>query len=682
MSEQKRSGFKLPHPGPYVALITNYADSTYMGSFEAVLEQGLGADKSLKGKTVLIHYSPPFYGATSSDFEGNDPTSFNDVQKSYGMWMVPPDLYTRVLCMFVESDSNQGYWIGCIQDRWQNHMVPGIAASSNVAWAPGQQAKYGSMPVPVAEFLKKRKDAGSIKPNQELKPVHPFADRLLKQGLLSDKYRGPTTSSARRETPSAVFGISTPGPLDPKGPKRKVGYEGAQADARVSRTGGHTFVMDDGDVYGENRLVRIRSSMGHQILLNDTANILYIANAEGTAWLEMTASGKIDIYAQDSISIHSEQDFNFRADRDINIEAMRNINIKSLNDTVFNMGRDFGLIAQNNGKIQINGKYEHFVRGDANLSSVNNINLYSGQGSTNITAAAKLNLVATQINSSPGIRQNMSADQATFATGAMTGIKPLQQFSLPSSSTSEGWGNKYQGGGILSIMQRVPMHEPWVQHESTNPNRYTPTSTDVDCAQVVADYNASSGGTAPPNSGATPMNPATPKDWTQDVDWLSAVQNLSSKLNCDWYDLLAVMYLETNRTMSPNIKNPKSSATGLIQFLEKTARGLGTTTSQLAGMTRVQQHVYVEKYFMQSGIKNVSNPSLTDLYMAVFAPTGIGKPDTYVLYDIDRNPKEYSANVIYDKKDANGQRDGKITKGEVASFLAPFKTEVKRKLGV
>mgnify|MGYP004173768169 CR=1 FL=1 len=37
---------------------------------------------------------------------------------------------------------------------------------------------------------------------------------LIDQGLANDNVRGNTTSSARRESPSQVFGISTPGPLD------------------------------------------------------------------------------------------------------------------------------------------------------------------------------------------------------------------------------------------------------------------------------------------------------------------------------------------------------------------------------------------------------------------------------------------------------------------------------------
>jgi hypothetical protein len=120
---------------------------------------------------------------------------------------------------------------------------------------------------------------------------------------------------------------------------------------------------------------------------------------------------------------------------------------------------------------------------------------------------------------------------------------------------------------------------------------------------------------------------------------------------------MAVMAFETGRTFSPSVKNPGSSATGLIQFVGPTARGLGTTTAQLARMTAVEQLDYVEKYFQpyKSRIHN-----LGDCYMAVLWPAGIGQSDSWVMWTIGQ--REYNANAGLDTN-----RNGSITRGEAVT---------------
>jgi hypothetical protein len=226
------------------------------------------------------------------------------------------------------------------------------------------RSKYDVGFLPVAEINRR---ANAVNQSQKIddikKPVHPIADRFLEQGLLEDDIRGITTSSARREAPSLVFGISTPGPLDRRdgAKKARIGVLQKQTENHVpvSRLGGSQFVMDDGDdryqrkqsagnlglkdqpyvdtetgkkgdptiPYSEH--IRLRTRTGHQILLHNSEDLIYIGNAKGTVWIELTSNGKIDIYSKDSISVHTENDINFKADRDINIEAGRNINIKT-----------------------------------------------------------------------------------------------------------------------------------------------------------------------------------------------------------------------------------------------------------------------------------------------------------------------------------------------------------------
>lgn len=500
---ESRSPGKKIGVGPYLGIVTNHLDTTYMGMLEVTLLKGTSGNIDLKGTQVAVRYLSPFSGSTNVDYEGNDSANFNDVQKSYGMWMVPPDIGATVLCIFVDGDSNAGYWIGAVQDRFQNHMIPGIAASKYTEMTPEQQQKYGTNYLPVAEFHKRSKTLQIPTPSTFAKPIHPFADRLLEEGLLLDTVRGVTSSSARREVPSQVFGISTPGPVDQSAnaPRKEIGFGGG-VRAPVSRLGGTTFVMDDGDRDGKNELVRIRTRTGHQILLHNSADLIYIANAKGTAWLEMTSNGKIDIYAADSVSIHSEQDFNFRADRDISIEAGRNIHIKSNGTMETNVAQQYYLLGGADAKIEFNGNYNITAGAQLRQQSTGITSIVSGADMV-MTSNGNMNSGATgnQIIVGRQIQLNSIATAASIAPDLPT---PLETFSLPNRSANVGWSNNqfYKDADITSIMQRVPTHEPWDHHENINPSAFTPdkTNTQVNQPQDLPSSPTASTGTVQINA--------------------------------------------------------------------------------------------------------------------------------------------------------------------------------------
>lgn len=135
--------------------------------------------------------------------------------------------------------------------------------------------------------------------------------------------------------------------------------------------------------------------------------------------------------------------------------------------------------------------------------------------------------------------------------------------------------------------------------------------------------------------------------------------------NMGWSDsapgkLMACMAWETGETFSPKVKNPRSSATGLIQFMDATAKDLGTTTAMLAGMTAEQQLRWCFKYF-QSKPKVLRGPNatLSDIYMAIFMPSMIGKPENEA---IKLTPVQYKVNSGLDVN-----KDMVITKRECAS---------------
>lgn len=113
------------------------------------------------------------------------------------------------------------------------------------------------------------------------------------------------------------------------------------------------------------------------------------------------------------------------------------------------------------------------------------------------------------------------------------------------------------------------------------------------------------------------------------------VYDTAVSLNIDPAHLANVIHFESAYKWRPDVENTSyrhqkcggGYATGLIQFIPCTAQGLGTSLAALKAMTAEQQMDYVKKYF--ADVIREYGPLRTqeDVYMAVFHPKAIGKPD-------------------------------------------------------
>lgn len=150
----------------------------------------------------------------------------------------------------------------------------------------------------------------------------------------------------------------------------------------------------------------------------------------------------------------------------------------------------------------------------------------------------------------------------------------------------------------------------------------------------------------------------------QDPDFKVKLENIAQKLGTTSNALLAVMKQESG--VNPHIQN-KIGATGLIQFMPKTALRLGTTTDELAKMDAVKQLDYVYKYYKMTG---VGDGSVGDLYMATFMPKYIGYPADHVLGQ--QGAEGFSGKVYAQNKGLDRNRDGTITVADVKQSVERF----------
>ena len=460
--------------GPYVAVVKQNSDPERMGRIKVLVPALSKTNDPKVSDLITCQYLTPFYGVKSLNAtDKNDPYDYASSQHSYGMWATPPDIDTRVLVIFAEGKIDQAFWIGCIQDAYTNHMIPGIASSEQTRTKDvkghhsaglSKETVYGTKSVPAGEVNKRAWDLNGGDYSKISKPIHPLAETLRKQGLIQDAVRGTTTSSARRESPSTVFGISTPGPLDrsPGAKKYKLGARDAVQDQVVNRLPGHTFVMDDGDLQQENQHIRLRTSTGHQILLHDTEGVIYIGNASGESWVQLASNGAIDIYAGGGVNVRSTNNINFHSDANINMFAKGQIKMKAKDKVVVD-GRDIQQIADNDIKLHaVGGSLTTKAPAGAILS-------YSGTGQEH-HSGGQVHLAGTQVHHNT-IKPNAEVVKNLVRTdllsedpaGTNTLVTPIGDVNSANKVRPKPLQWQDEINETMDGM-RVPTHEPYEYH--------------------------------------------------------------------------------------------------------------------------------------------------------------------------------------------------------------------------
>jgi hypothetical protein len=438
-------------PGPYLATVKYTDDPLRMGRLGVNIPALTNTTTPTSGQITWCQYLSPFYGVKPlQSAKGDEPYNYKSSQTSYGMWAVPPDIDTTVMVIFAKGDAGkpQAFWMGCVQEPSTNAQIPGHASSKNTAmpstggdFSESKQDTYGTDVLPIGEKNRQIPTNGTDVDLGQLKfPVNErLADQLLKQGLIADQVRGTTTSSAQREAPSAVFGISTPGRIRSDSQQPPIGLDGTKV--ATDRDHGHSFVMDDGAADGTNQLTRLRTASGHQLLMHDTDGIVYLSNASGNAWIEMNRDGRIDVYSGvGGINMRTQGDFNLHSDANINMHASGQIRMSATNEIV----KSAGTYMLNLGEKGIfNSSQKGSIRDYARdgLTSYTDGQQLHGAGGQIHLAGAQVHFNSTGASSTWGPKwldtdaAGMTERQEGDVELAKKGIEPLRPFTKQTSTT-------------------------------------------------------------------------------------------------------------------------------------------------------------------------------------------------------------------------------------------------------
>ena len=420
---------------------------SHMGVIQVFIPE-MGTDEEDKSQWRSVRYCSPFYSRVESS---GTQDRYIDTKQPAGIITPPPDLGTQVLCFFPQGRNAEGFYFACVPDLFMMQTLP----------EPTRYQGYIG-----AEFNDKNPNRNTDKITNfrsQFRPVDFVTQKIVTdQGLDRDTIRGLNNSSYMRESPSEIVGITSKGRRITKQGKdflkeNKSALQNINsADAQLkkdllgpsNRRKGHSITLDDGDFEGNSNQIRLRTSTGHQILMNDTEGLIYIGNAKGTVWIELGQLGTLDVYANDSINFRSKN-INFHADENIKfhsngytqIVSDQQLHLQSEDDLVMQAGADAGITSK---KFSV-----------------------KASGSMNLSGGATSSIKASGIMSVSGSLVMLQGP----SLGGQT-AKPVRQMQHldPKYSDFEG-GGKYvlsRDSVKKTTVDRLATHEPFVGHGTKN----------------------------------------------------------------------------------------------------------------------------------------------------------------------------------------------------------------------
>lgn len=659
-SQKPDAGGAVLRQVPMLGVVKDNVDPTKSGRIRVYIS-ALGAkDPDDEKNWTPVLYMTPFFGMTDSSGGKSDYGSYKSNPASYGMWASPPDIGTIVVCLFINGDPNFGFYIGSVPDAEALRMVPAIGANfatEDVIFDSGEANSYGGATrIPVTNMnTNNSSETDNATFLDSPKPVHSFqASIMFQQGVLRDPIRGPISSSAQRESPSRVgWGISTPG--------RPI-YEGGYTDETItnaadntkqkaglkviSRRGGHSIVMDDGDLIGQDNLIRIRTSLGHQILMSDDGQTMMFLHSNGQSYIELGKEGTVDVYSTNSINFRTSGDINLHADNNININASKKLNIQA-DEININSENNISQKAGADYKIDTQGKHTHKVGAAMSLGSAGEASFASG--------------ATTYIN---GSTINLNSGSASTTPETVAPI-PLTAQTDTLFDSVKGWAAA--PGKLLTIVSRAPAHAPWAN-----------AGQGVD---VKVNLNASSQlpGAPSPNVESVNNNAATTPDaplpTVAGISTVPTINAVSESVNKNTTGAM-VGAIATQAAAGPAASAVKSGA-GLVRDAAGQIQGVAVGTAGLSADALQASNV------LKPGAANLVNTLVkngTDIQKAMPSSLFTGQNGVTSLTALVNNPKAQVSAVVTNLQQSQtaltkaGVITGKESPNSIAGMLVSTAT--------
>lgn len=209
--------------------------------------------------------------------------------------------------------------------------------------------------------------------------------------------------------------------------------------------GFHAISMDDR--YWNCRM-KLRTTSGHQILLDDTNERIYINTSGGNVWIELDNVGNVDVYSSRNLSFHAEGDINFTTNKTFRVNAGQGVHMYSATELRLHSAATMSFVTDQSLLTK--------SAQETDIEAGSNIQVYSastvavkGDGNVDLYAGAC-------IHTQSGVDTHFKAGNTMYLTGS-----PNVFVNGPTAESAAQAGPS--GASRAFWTNRVPQHEPWAR---------------------------------------------------------------------------------------------------------------------------------------------------------------------------------------------------------------------------
>ena len=276
--------------GFLIGIVRDNNDPMQMGRLRVFIP-GLDAPYLKNEELQWCNMVSPFFGTVDNLTVGCEDDKIDGVT-TYGMWNIPK-IGSHVVISILNNDESKRAWFGCIATTYNNTTIPN-----------GKNKGNG-----------KNKVIQGTEENKTIKTTD-------MGGLTNDKARGPFERNIAQSDINQNEGDSSDGYHtnmdDPKNLESQIYC--------WKTPGGHFISMSDSN---DHCRIRLKTTAGKQIILDDTSERIYISTGKGKSWLEFDEDGHIQIFGESKISVASDKDLCFTAKHNIHMKAGGNIYLET-----------------------------------------------------------------------------------------------------------------------------------------------------------------------------------------------------------------------------------------------------------------------------------------------------------------------------------------------------------------